>query len=156
VLKQKPYLRECLTRCRFCQIFFITHPRNANRNDIGCPFGCREAHRRKESTKRSVEYYRTKEGKGKKKDLNAHRYVKDILQKTSKEPGKEKIDAEDIGTAVDQPTLTYLQTVTSLIEARVVHIKEIMSMIRTILRQHSIDEPIKLLYATQNCRAIPP
>ena len=63
VLKAKPCLRPCLTRCRHCRIFFLTHPRNAGRIDLGCPFGCQEGHRKRGSTERSVEYYRTAEGK---------------------------------------------------------------------------------------------
>ena len=45
VLRAKPHLRACLTRCRHCRIFFLTHPRNAGRHDLRCPFGCRQAHR---------------------------------------------------------------------------------------------------------------
>ena len=35
-------------------IFFLTDARNAGRQDLGCPFGCRQAHRRRQSTRRSV------------------------------------------------------------------------------------------------------
>jgi hypothetical protein len=73
VLRAKPRPRACLTRCRHCRIFFLTHPRNAARRDLGCPFGCREAHRRRASTRRSVEYYREPRGKKKKCDLNQRR-----------------------------------------------------------------------------------
>ena len=40
---------------------------------LGCPFGCRQAHRREGEIKRSREYYRSKEGKIKKSYLNARR-----------------------------------------------------------------------------------
>ncbi len=60
VLGTKPHLRRCLKRCRHCRIFFFTDPRNAGRkdmrdvgrNDLGCLFGCREAHRKQQSSRR--------------------------------------------------------------------------------------------------------
>ncbi|MEW6381957.1 MAG: hypothetical protein AB1611_20465 [bacterium] len=47
--------------------------RNAGRSDLMCPFGWRQAHRKECSTKRSTEYYRTDEGKARKKALNEQR-----------------------------------------------------------------------------------
>jgi hypothetical protein len=73
VVRLKPRLRTCLARCRHCGIFFLTDVRNAGRKDLGCPFGCRQAHRKTQSTCRSVDYYRQVEGKAKKRDLNARR-----------------------------------------------------------------------------------
>src|SRR5208337_3183879 len=73
VLRAKPHLRACLTRCRHCRIFFLTHPRNAGRQDLRCPFGCREAHRKQASGQRSAAYYGGPKGKRKKSDLNQRR-----------------------------------------------------------------------------------
>ena len=72
-LRQKQKLRPCRTRCVDCGIFFITHPRNAERHDLRCPFGCREAHSRERSTERSVAYNRSPTGKLKKKGQNKKR-----------------------------------------------------------------------------------
>lgn len=66
-------MRPCLKRCKHCRIYFITDPRNRSRNDLGCPFGCRDAHRKASSNKRSSQYYQTDEGKQKKKQLNDRR-----------------------------------------------------------------------------------
>jgi len=73
VLRAKPRLRACLSRCRHCRIFFLADPRNAGRRNLGCPFGCREAHRKQQSTRRSVAYYRDPDGKKKKSALNQRR-----------------------------------------------------------------------------------
>jgi hypothetical protein len=73
VLRTKPRLRQCLVRCGHCGIFFLTDPSNGGRKNLGCPFGCREAHRRRQSTIRSVAYYQDPRGKGKKRDLNQKR-----------------------------------------------------------------------------------
>jgi len=73
VLRTKPLPRRCLVRCRHCGIFFLTSRCNGGRKDLGCPFGCRLAHRRRESTIRSVAYYRDPKGKGKKSTLNQKR-----------------------------------------------------------------------------------
>lgn len=66
VMRKKPWLRKCQARCRHCGIFFLTDRCNAGREDLGCPFGCGREHRRRESTRRSVAYYREAEGKVKK------------------------------------------------------------------------------------------
>lgn len=73
VLRAKPHLRACLTRCRHCRIFFLTHPRNAGRDDLGCPFGCRQAHRQRASAQRSAAYYGDAKGKSIKSKLNQRR-----------------------------------------------------------------------------------
>jgi hypothetical protein len=143
VLKQKPHLRKCLKQCRHCRILFFTHPRNAGRSDLGCPFGCRKAHRRKNAIDRSTEYYRTKEGKEKKKHFNAARSQQNRLS----EPSRDKNENDDRGTEVDGATVLHIQLVTSLVEGRWVGMAEIFAMLDKILRQHSIDSVVKLPYA---------
>jgi hypothetical protein len=73
ILKAKAQLRPCLKSCRHCGIFFLTDPRNRGRTDLGCPFGCRDTHRRKSSTERSVAYNSSVAGKLKKKFYNGDR-----------------------------------------------------------------------------------
>jgi len=65
VLRNKAHLRRCLVRCRYCWIFFLTDPRNAGREDLGCPFGCKDLHRRQSSTRRSTEHNASAVGKWK-------------------------------------------------------------------------------------------
>lgn len=43
----------------------MTHPRNAGREDLGCPFGCKDLHRRRSSTKRSTKHNASGVGKWK-------------------------------------------------------------------------------------------
>lgn len=70
-LRRHPQLLR--TRCCHCGIFFATSRRNVGRDDMRCPFSCRDAHRKIESTKRSVAYNRTKHGKRLKSLLNQRR-----------------------------------------------------------------------------------
>lgn len=72
-LRGKPYLRKYLARCRCCRIFFLTDRRNAWWKVRRCPFGCGGAHRKRQSTLRSVAYYQGEHGREKKKDQNAKR-----------------------------------------------------------------------------------
>lgn len=72
-LRGKPYLRRYLARCRCCRIFFLTDRRNAWWKVRRCPFGCGVAHRKRQSTLRSVAYYQGEYGRGKKRDQNAKR-----------------------------------------------------------------------------------
>ena len=79
-LRAHPPLQPCLTRCRHCRIYFLTHPRNAGRRDLRCPVGCREAHRKRQSTQRSVAYYQGEDGRKYRREQNGNR------QPTGKEP----------------------------------------------------------------------
>jgi hypothetical protein len=130
VLRSRADLRRCVSRCRHCRIFFLTHPRNAGRNDLRCPFGCRKAHRKQRSTERSVDYYATAEGKAKKKIQNGKRVAgaghADGDQAVS---GAPPCPADMVG---------YVAMVASLIEGRDVSEAEIVRMLVRAMRQHSM------------------
>ena len=130
VLRSRSDLRGCLSRCRHCRIFFLTHPRNAGRSDLRCPFGCREAHRKQRSTERSVAYYTTAEGKAKKQMQNGKR-VRGGLRAAAHPPltGTPAFPAGMVG---------YVAMVASLIEGRRVSQEEIRRMLARAMRQHSI------------------
>lgn len=124
VLRLKPWLRKCLARCRHCGIFFLTDRRNAGRQDLGCPFGCSRAHRQKQSTKRSVAYYREPEGKVKKQALNARRR-------------KSPMPPEQLPVPPGlRPFLAYLCVMVGLIEGRPVRLWEVIGMLERTVRQH--------------------
>ena len=125
VLRLKPWLRKCRARCRHCGIFFLTDARNAGRQDLGCAFGCRHAHRQSQSTRRSVDYYRQPEGRAKKRALNARR-----CKVPSPTPPPSPL------LPWPRPILEHVRVVTSLIEGRRVLLSEIMAMLERTLRQH--------------------
>lgn len=125
VLRIKPWLRKCLARCRHCGIFFLTDPRNAGRRDLGCPFGCSQAHRQKQSTERSVAYYQEPEGKVKKQALNARR------RKTPRPPGPPNPVPPELC-----PFYQYLCVMLGLIEGRAVQLWEVIEMLERTVRQH--------------------
>jgi hypothetical protein len=127
VLRDKPWLRKCLARCRHCGIFFLVDRRNAGRRDLGCPFGCRLAHRRQESTRRSVAYYREPEGKVKKQALNARRPSRG--RKASPTPVAPA--APCLGRI-----LGYLCVLVGLIEGRRVERWEVLATLERTRRQH--------------------
>lgn len=135
VLRTKPLLRRCLVRCRHCRIFFLTHPCNTGRKDLGCPFGCRTAHRKQQSTVRSVAYYRDPIGKKKKRTLNGKRAK-------PKSDGDRPVAcpaALESGSARwKRLMLEYVRMLVSLIEARPVSRTEIVQMLQRVLRQHSL------------------
>jgi hypothetical protein len=124
VLRVKPWLRKCLARCRHCGIFFLADPRNAGRRDLGCPFGCSRVYRQRQSTQRSVAYYREPEGKIKKQALNARR------RKSS--PPSSPLNPVPPG----RPFLRYLCVVLGLIERRAVALWEVEEMLERTARQH--------------------
>ena len=134
VQKTKPQLRRCLKRCRHCRIFFFTDPRNAGRKDmrgvgrkdLGCPFGCRKAHRQRESTRRSVAYNRTKEGK-KRKQVHNQRRRKTPPKVTTPELTK---------CPLAPPLIEHVRLVVSLIEDRQITLHQILQLVEKVLRQH--------------------
>ena len=126
VLRLKPWLRKCLARCRHCGIFFVTDVRNAGRQNLGCPFGCRQAHRKSQSTRRSVAYYREPEGKEKKRQLNARR------RKTPAPPPP----VQPAPWPWPRTVLDYVRVVVGLIEGRRVLLSEVVEMLQRTLRQH--------------------
>lgn len=139
ILHNKPRLQKFLTRCKHCQIYFLTTPQNAGRHDLGCPFGCRQAQQQKNSNMRSIEYYRTKEGKIKKKIQNEKR-------KKNKTTNIKKIEK----IIFNKTTFEYIWTITSLLEGRKVTKSEIFAMLENLLRQHSIASEKKWRYFNQS------
>jgi len=136
VLRAKPRLRACLSRCRHCRIFFLTDPRNAGRRDLGCPFGCRQAHRQQQSTRRSVAYYRDPTGKKKKSDLNQRRAKLTAHGPKMAAPGA---SGPKQGSAQwNEAMVEHVRMVSSWIEGRWVSRKEILTMLAKVLRQHTI------------------
>ena len=146
VVRLKPWLRKCLARCRHCGIFFLTHTRNAGRQDLGCPFGCREAHRKSQSTRRSVDYYRQPEGKIKKCDLNARR------RKTPPPPPS----PDPAPLPWPRAILDHVRVLLGLIEGRQVLLSEIVQMLERILRQHRMVRTRRIDQAVAWLNAQPP
>jgi hypothetical protein len=129
IVRVRPGLRRCLTRCRHCGIFFLTHPRNAGRRDLRCPFGCREAHRQRASTQRSVAYYRDEAGREKKRAQNAKRRKFPVPVEAPPSP----LPAAPV--AWSRRMLEYLCVVSGLIEGRRVRRAEVVAMLWRALRQ---------------------
>ena len=147
VVRHKPPLRRCLSRCRHCGIFFLTHPRNAGRRDLGCPFGCQAAHRKQSSTARSVAYYRNSVGKQKKRMQNHkrrnHPGRADPLRGVT--IGRQGEERQQLPLPVN-PVVGYIGMVVSLIEGRRVSQEEIVEMLARVLRQHSISRRRRMEY----------
>jgi hypothetical protein len=143
VLHHQPHLRVCRKRCRHCGIFFLTHPRNAGRHDLDCPFGCRQAHRRRQSTLRSVAYYRDPVGKIKKRLLNDKRRApREPEERPPAPPVEVAGPAADPGGAGwrtgrwNEPMVAHVRMVSRLIEGRRVRRREVREMLERVLRQH--------------------
>ena len=166
ILRAKPLLRKCLCRCRHCRIFFLSHPRNAGRCDLGCPFGCREAHRQKESIRRSTDYYRGDDGRKYKRRQNQRQNEKRRSRAAAQDdpcgvppgtPVKEDPSPEAM-TLPDGPPLAdgrpqgaqalpkvlpealvdYVRMAVSLMEGRPVSRAEILQMLRRVFRQRTM------------------
>jgi hypothetical protein len=137
VLRAKPHLRACLTRCGHCRIFFLTHPRNAGRHDLRCPFGCREAHRKQASAQRSAAYYGDAEGKRIKSKLNERRPRK--YRAPEPPSGRPRALAPKHRPARWNPLMVeHVRMVCSLIEGRRIRRRQVLQMLALNLRQHTM------------------
>ena len=155
VLRTKPLLRRCQVRCRHCRIYFLTHPCNAGRKDLGCPFGCRSAHRKQQSSVRSVAYYRDPIGKKKKRGLNGKRAKpKSDGSRPAACPAAAKLESGS--GRWNQLMLEYVRMLVSLIEARSVSRAEILEMLQRVLRQHSLGRRRKIDHAVIWLQEHPP
>ena len=161
-MQSRPELCGCVVCCTDCGIRFFTHPRNAGRRSLRCPFGCRQHHRRECSCQRSTAYYRTAVGKAKKKRLNARRQAPPATppqldgnrQETLPDPQANAlapskplpVTAEpppdgvtlDEASVVNSPMLPYVRMVVSLVEGVEFTCREVVHLLRKTLRQHSI------------------
>ena len=84
-------------------------------------------HRKRNSTQRSVAYYRTAEGKEKKKRQNGKR---------GRGAGARRRPEEREGMPSDADIVRYLALVVSLIESRRVSEREIRKLLARAVRQH--------------------
>jgi len=165
VLHDQPHLRHYLTRCTHCRIFFICHPCNAGRTDLGCPFGCSEKHRKDGSTKRSTAYYQTPEGKEKKKQLNARaRNKANQTTVQQKEPSSQNKNISEEPLTLDEnktinpdkKMLHYLQCIFNLIDQQFLSYQQILDLLNRKIRQHHLRMRKEIEYVIDYCRNKPP
>ena len=154
LLRSKPHLRPYLKRCKQCGIFFFTHPRNVGRDDLRCGFGCRETHRRKSATRRSVEFHR--QHKDKKRALNRQRYLisaKRSALNCGAQPRRGGAGPPAAAVTAATPILKHVRVVLSLIEGRRVGLDEIVRMLARNRRQHRMARERRLDYVVRQMNA---
>lgn len=113
-----------------CRLFFLVDPRNAWRECVCCPYGCRTVRRRQQSNERVTAYYRTDAGKQKKRALNRARSLKATSASEPEAPPPPPIDAE-----LTPEVVTHVHVVVSLFEGHRVGRDEIILLLERILRQ---------------------
>jgi hypothetical protein len=139
LLRERPDLRPYLKHCRHCGILFFTDARNAGRDDLRCGFGCREAHRRHSSARRSASFYR--EYPEKKRRQNRNRYLRTAQASQS--------GAAQPEGALPAPILRHVRVIVSLIEGRRVGLDEILELLAKKGRQHRIGRERRSAYGAR-------
>ena len=159
-MESHPELGGCIVYCIHCGIRFLTHPRNAGRRNLRCPFGCRRHHRRQCSNARSAAFYQTAEGRRKKKLFNARRQGKQVPLSVPSQPdlprqapAAEEFGALELplmlelrlpGVVLDEsslarsPMLPYVRIVVGLLEGLELTCREVLGLLRQAMRQRSI------------------
>ena len=143
-MRAHPQRRACLKRCRHCRIFFLSHPCNAQRQDLRCPFGCSQAHRKRESTRRSVAYYQDQDCKKYRRRQNAKRCRRGPRLVLEPPPKPNRAIREANSSPWPTSLLGHVQMVVSLIEGRPVSRQELLSLLEKIVRQHSLGQRRKI------------
>lgn len=166
VLRAKPHLRRCRTRCRHCGIFFLTHPCNLKQHGkLRCPFGCREAYRRRAAIRRSTAYYSDQDGKEIKKKINQRRCRLPARQtatsseaaaaaSSSRRPNR---SAGKVQSTHPTPLmLQHVRMVVGLIEGRRVSRRQVLLLVAKILRQHTLTRRTRIEQAVRWLHKQPP
>jgi hypothetical protein len=156
VLRTKPFLRRCLARCRHCRIFFLTHPRNAGRKNLRCPFGCREAYRKQSSTTRSVAYWRDCDHKEKKRALNGKRKTRRAPRVRAPTHLPNHSGAKTNAAKANSLVIEYVRMVISLIEGRRISRRQVLRMLEKVVRQHTMSRRRKVDHAVAWLNEEPP
>ena len=163
VLEDNSELRDCAVHCIHCGIRFLTHPRNAGRVNLRCPFGCRKHHRRERANQRSVDHYRKAAAKKKKKLLNARRShgslsarsqpscdsqgnEREVNSPNKQLPDELSVKVElrfgdvvlDESSLVNSRMLSYTRMIANLIEGISLSQDAFIGLLRQAMRQHSI------------------
>lgn len=116
---------------------------------MGCPFGCRQAHGKRGSTRRSVEYYRTAEGRYKRKIQNGKRR----RQGKAPDAGEEADSGED---ELPAGVVAHVRMVARLIEGRQVSLAEVVVMLRRVMRQRRLGGRRGIDYIVVRLKQAPP
>lgn len=112
-----------------------------------CPFGCREAHGKRSSTRRSVKYYRTEMGRYKRKVQN------DKRRRQGKAPDQKAAPEAD---ALRAEVVSHVRMAAGLIEGRRVSLREIAAMLRRVLKQRRLDGSRRFDYLVSRLNKAPP
>lgn len=157
-MESHPQLRACAVHCVHCGIRFLTHPRNAGRVNLRCPFGCRAHHRRQRSNQRSAAYHRSPDGKKARfrragrssttsrsdAELRPDPSTSSPVDSVSagETPPKSELRLEGIvldeSSVVKSPVLPHVRMVVNLIEGIHLSLKQLRDWLCQALRQHSI------------------
>ena len=108
------------------------------RQDLGCPFGCSKAHGKQQSTRRSVAYYQSKEGRDKKRGLNQRRPAACRSQGLVLPVRPVKPPAQPTTATWAAPIVEHVRMVVSWIEHRAVGRAEILQVLTNVLRQQGM------------------
>ena len=121
------------------------------------PLRCQEAHRKKESTRRSTDYYSDSEGKKIKSAINNKRRRFPGRTEEAPKTATDTVPEPQVASnGWNEPIVEHVRMVVSLIEERWVSREEILSMLEKKKRQHSLGRRGKIDYMLRRLNANPP
>jgi len=129
-----------LAWCRHCRIPFLTAACNRRRKDLLCPFGCRELHQQRQSEQRSRDYYRSDQGKERKRNLNRNRYLKSAA--VSKKQNQSLLSAKGSLILWRISFLRYIRFLMGVLQHQSLSLDQTRAILDAVVkkgRQHSLD-----------------
>ena len=155
-MRSRRDLRRCLARCRHCRIFFVAHPRNGEREDLGCPFGCREAHREARGAEGGAGDGRTTAGEERKAQRERRRREGSAGGPAAESERPAPPAAESGAIEFDAAIVAHVRVVVSLVERRAVSREEVVAMLERTVRQHRIVRERRIDYVLRWLAEHPP
>ena len=138
--------RFVLLRCSQCRILFPSALCNKDREDIACPFGCREERKRESLNRRSRKYYQEQKGREKKQDRNRHR-SRDLVKPLNTVARK---------LPISLTLARHFRWILKVNEGRHFTNENVYALVGEILRQRSLDFADFVVHDPPACQYVPP
>jgi hypothetical protein len=128
LLRDRADLRPYRKRCVHCGIVFFTGPSNACRTDLRCGFGCRQAHKRMSSNRRSAAFYCRNPDAKRRQNQKRYRHSACLSRPVT------RVDKSELFPAI----VRHVRLIVSLVERRWVAMDEIIALLAKKGRQRRI------------------
>jgi hypothetical protein len=142
--------RFTVLRCKQCRILFPSALCNKGREDIACPFGCREERQRESLNRRSRDYYQGQKGREKKRERNRNR------SRNRVKPPTKPLSNIAVESPLPLSIVRHLRWILTATERRRFTNEDVYAMAEEILRQRSLEFVESMMHDPPAYQHVPP